>query len=56
MNSVFTIPAPSFTNLQIEQILKSHFGISGHVESLYGDRDQNLLIKTKKLHYILKSI
>ena len=47
MNSVFTIPAPSFTNLQIEQILKSHFGISGHVKSLYGDRDQNLLIKTK---------
>ena len=54
MNSVFTIPAPSFTNLQIEQILKSHFGISGHVKNLYGDRDQNLLIKTKKLHYILK--
>ena len=52
MNSVFTIPAPSFTNLQIEQILKSHFDISGHVKSLYGDRDQNLLIKTKKLHYI----
>ena len=54
MISVFTIPAPSFTKLEIEQILKSHFGISGYVKNLYGDRDQNFLIKTKKLHYILK--
>ena len=54
MISVFTIPAPSFTILQIEQILKSQFNLSGRVKSLYGDRDQNFLIKTKKTYYILK--
>lgn len=54
MISVFTIPAPSFTILQIEQILRSQFNLSGRVKSLYGDRDQNFLIKTKKTYHILK--
>lgn len=54
MISVFTVPAPSFTKLQIEQILQSKFNLSGCVKNLYGDRDQNFLIKTKKLRYILK--
>ena len=46
MISVFTVPAPSFTKLQIEQILQSKFNLSGCVKSLYGDRDQNFLIET----------
>ncbi len=54
MISVFTCPAPSFTTLQIEKIIRSQFNISGSAKSLYGDRDQNFLIKTKKLYYILK--
>ena len=54
MISVFSVPAPSFTKLQIEQILQSQFDLDGSAKNLYGDRDQNFLIKTKKLQYVLK--
>ena len=54
MNSVFTIPAPSFTKIEIKKILISDFGISGVVKNLYSDRDQNFLIITKEKKYILK--
>tara|TARA_B100000427_G_scaffold216172_1_gene180555 strand:- start:321 stop:1316 length:996 start_codon:yes stop_codon:yes gene_type:complete len=54
MDSVFTAPPPSFEKRKINEILNSQFGFYGIVKNLYGDRDQNFLIRTKKNIYILK--
>ena len=45
MKSVFSSPPPSFSNLEISDILKEHFHISDIIKDLYSDRDQNFLIR-----------
>jgi len=55
MLTVFDTPPPNFTNIDVKDILFSHYKIKATSKLLFSDRDQNFLIKDsfgKK--YILK--
>ena len=41
MFSMFDQPPPSFTALEISDILDKEYSISGTITELYSDRDQN---------------
>lgn len=44
--TVFQTPPPSFSNIEVEEILLSQFDIVGDAKSLVSDRDQNFMISS----------
>ncbi len=53
--SVFQTPPPSFSNVEVEEILLSQFNIVGNAKSLVSDRDQNFFISANNSQkYVLK--
>ena len=55
MLTVFDTPPPNFTNIDVNDILISHYKIKATSKLLFSDRDQNFLIKDSSgKKYILK--
>ena len=54
MKSVFNVKPPAFTKSEIAEIARKHYTITGDVDELFSDRDQNFIVKDSKSSYIIK--
>ena len=54
MKSVFNVSPPAFTKGEIADIARKHYGITGDIDELFSDRDQNFIVANSKDSYILK--
>ena len=55
MPSVFSVHPPSFSQKEAIEILHQEFGLSGKIQELYSERDQNFIVQTdSESKYILK--
>ncbi len=54
MKSVFNISPPAFTKSEIADIARKYYRITGDINELFSDRDQNFIVKNSKCNYILK--
>ena len=54
MKSVFNISPPAFTKSEIADIARKYYKITGDINELFSDRDQNFIVKNSKCNYILK--
>ena len=51
MKSVFNISPPAFTKSEIADIARKYYKITGDINELFSDRDQNFIIK----NYFIKT-
>ena len=54
MKSVFNVSPPAFTKSEIADIARKHYRITGDIDELFSDRDQNFIVTNSKGSYILK--
>ena len=54
MKSVFNVRPPAFTKNEIADIARKHYRITGDIDELFSDRDQNFIVTNSKGSYILK--
>ena len=54
MKSVFNVRPPAFTKSEIADIARKHYKITGDIDELFSDRDQNFIVTNSKGNYIVK--
>ena len=54
MKSVFNVSPPAFTKSEIADIARKHYRITGDIDELFSDRDQNFIVTNSKDSYIIK--
>lgn len=52
--SVFDTPRPALTGAEVAALLAEHWGITGRLSALVGERDQNLLVEGPAGRHVLK--